>query len=73
MKHLVFVVAILFLLGCNAERGGYAGEHPAWEEEYAGVWKAVIGRPDATNLLNAAQILPKGSALNRLGNVNFSG
>lgn len=42
-----------------------------WAEIQPGVWKAIVGKPEAYNLLSAAGVKPREQALQQLGKTTF--
>lgn len=68
MKHIKSVF-VYFLFTCvfftlNAQEIN-------WTEVQPGVWKAVIGKPEAYDLLKAAGAVPNTKALAKIGNTDF--
>ena len=43
----------------------------AWTEVAPGIWKSVVGNPDKLNLLNAADIKPFMTGLEKMGTQSF--
>ena len=62
-RGLAALVSALFLYGI-----GLGQDRPLiWKPVAPGIWSARVGQPEAINLLKAARIEPKQSALRRLG------
>lgn len=62
---------ILALLALSAIPAATSAQNPNWEKVGPGVWKAVIGTPDAFNLLTAAGASPLLSGLEDLPQPGF--
>ncbi|WP_241237825.1 alginate lyase family protein [Pseudoflavitalea rhizosphaerae] len=69
MKHLLkkMIGALcLFLLAMSVQ-----GQQPVFQQVGPGVWKAVIGKPEAYDLLKASGSAPNKAALAKLEKANF--
>ncbi len=72
MRHLFLVlISALVIVGCNDDKAIFIAGNPTWQNEYAGIWKSVIGTPASINLLSVAGIQPKVEALEKLGKPEF--
>lgn len=71
MRHLFFAIAVISIIACTREKDLNRKENPEWENEYTGVWKSNVGQPGKINLLNVAEIEPRGEALEKLGELDF--
>ena len=60
-------LSIVFLLICQAA----GAQDLVWTETQPGIWKAVVGTPEAYNLLNASGATPNTEALKKIGTTNF--
>src|SRR5688572_14116711 len=67
MKCCRLILLHLFLLSFL----GLAAQQPAWTEVAPGVWKAVIGKPEAYDLLKAAGSIPNKIALSKITATGF--
>lgn len=68
MKHLRILLLCLSFLGFYSAA---KAQSVVWSEVQPGIWKAVIGKPDAYNLLNAAGALPNVDGLAKIGSTSF--
>ncbi|WP_078830483.1 glycoside hydrolase family 31 protein [Sediminibacterium ginsengisoli] len=51
--------------------GGAAAQQPAWEEVAPGVWKTIIGKPEAYDLIKASGATPDKAALQKMSKGSF--
>jgi alpha-glucosidase (family GH31 glycosyl hydrolase) len=63
----VFIVSLLLV--CSTT--GLKAQSPTWTEVEPGIFKAVVGKPDAFNLLNAAGAKPYHEGLVQMGKADF--
>ena len=69
MMKLRYSGLILFI-GLSAVQVGFC-QKIQWTEIHPGVWKAVVGKPEAYNLLSAAGVKPRERSLQQLGKTMF--
>lgn len=69
MMKLRYSWLILFI-GLSAVQLGFC-QKIRWTEIHPGVWKAVVGKPEAYNLLSAAGVKPRERSLQQLGKTMF--
>lgn len=69
MMKLRYSWLILFI-GLSAVQLGFC-QKIRWTEIHPGVWKAVVGKPEAYNLLSAAGVKPRERSLQQLGKTTF--
>src|SRR5687768_4579625 len=65
MRYKIYL--ILFLIGANTAYG----QELVWNQVAPGIWKTVIGSPEAFNLLSAAESKPNVQALSLLPQTEF--
>jgi alpha-glucosidase (family GH31 glycosyl hydrolase) len=65
MRYKIYL--ILFLVGANTAYG----QELVWNQVAPGIWKTVIGSPEAFNLLSAAESKPNVQALSLLPQTEF--
>jgi len=63
--------SLLLLIICVAAACSLQAQAPAWTEVAPGVWKAVIGKPEAFDLLKAAGAVPDKTALGGIEKAAF--
>lgn len=56
---------------CTLLWGTVTAQTTGWTETAPGIWKLIVGKPEAYNLLTAAESKPSLSALTRLGKTDF--
>jgi alpha-glucosidase (family GH31 glycosyl hydrolase) len=69
MMKLRYSWLILFI-GLSAVQLGFC-QKIRWTEIHPGVWKAVVGKPEAYSLLSAAGVKPREQSLQQLGKTMF--
>jgi len=67
MKKSIYlsVVTLLFIFGCSRQNNTVSDKvtSPKWEQEYTGVYKAVVNRPEKFNLLSVTNHPPRFEAI----------
>ncbi|BDD08826.1 glycosyl hydrolase family 31 [Fulvitalea axinellae] len=66
-KILSFFLCLVFAVSAQAQKIDII----TWEPVANGVWKAVVGNPEAIDLLKAAESKPREEALNRMPSQDF--
>lgn len=64
--RLLFHILILSLVVNVSQAQG-----PIWKELYPGIWKCTIGKPEQTDLLSSACIIPVMDAIAKMGSQEF--
>ena len=59
MKQLLFVIALIVLFSCQKKQS----VHPVWENEFPGIWKSEVNKPEEFNLLSVANKTPRSKTL----------
>ena len=67
MRKLQLPFIFLFFLNVLSA----TAQQTDWSEVHPGVWKAVVGKPEAYNLLVASGAVPNNEALAKVGNADF--
>jgi hypothetical protein len=63
-------IMLLLFLCLHSNFTTYA-QNPTWVEEAPGVWKTIVGKPDAFDLLKAAEVRPRLDGLEKLSAREF--
>lgn len=70
MKRSIVLKFLLFIIFLGATLTARS-EKPTWTKVEPGVWKAVVGNPEALDLLKAAGCRPNSEALSKMGEKDF--
>ena len=70
MKNYTYLLILLLIVsGCNLQNNSVSDKpfSPTWEQEYTGVYKAVVNTPEKFNLLSVTDHPPRFEAIEDMG------